>query len=151
MQDVDKVINDYSGRSRIVLDYSLIVKDIVDSAKKPGFSARSWEPLAALVETSSFQRVGNFKEVMSWDEYIGFLTQWAPTAQWECSFKRITEHGNLVFLELEERSRVGEYSNVVNSVSVYEFSKADKIEHIDVYLQMELPPPEMLQSYEGVL
>lgn len=151
MQDVNKVVSDYSGRSRIILDYSLLVKQIVDSAGEPGFSTASWAPLAALVDTASFQRVGNFKEVLSWDEYIGFLTQWAPTAQWECSFKRITEQGDLVFLELEERSVMGEFRSVVNSLSVYEFDEADKIKHIDIYLQMEPLSAEMLKSYEGVI
>lgn len=151
MRDVNDVIAEYSGRSRIVLDYSLLVKKIVDSAQEPGFSTQSWAPLAALVDTASFQRVGNFKEVMSWGEYVDFLTQWAPAAQWECSFKRITERGNLVFLELEERSVMGEFSNVVNSLSVYEFNSDDKLKYIDVYLQMELPPADILKSYEGVI
>jgi hypothetical protein len=55
-----------------------------------------------------------------------------------------------VFLELEERSRVGDFSNIVNSVSVYEFTDAHKIRHIDLYLQMTPPQPEMLKSYEHV-
>lgn len=151
MQDVSDIISKYSGRSRIILDYSLIVKQVVDGARRPDFSTHSWAPLAELVDTTSFQRVGNFKEVMTWDEYVEFLSQWARTAQWECSFKRITEQGDRVFLELEERSVVGEFRNVVNSLSVYEFNSANKIKHIDVYLQMELPPAEMLKSYEGVI
>ena len=56
----------------------------------------------------------------------------------------------MVFLELEERSRIGDFSNSVNSVSVYEFDSGGKITHIDVYLQMALPDPDMLASYEGV-
>ncbi len=62
-------------------------------------------PLAALVATERFERVGNFKEVMAWDDYVGFLTAWAPTAEWECSFKRVTEAPVLRILELEESSR----------------------------------------------
>ena len=42
----------------------------------------------------------------------------------------------MVFLELEERSRVGEFSNAVDSLSTYEFTDIGKIRHIDVYLQM---------------
>lgn len=151
LKNVGDVIDHYGGFSRTVLDYSLIVKEVVDSAKRPGFSVDSWAPLARLLDTATFRRVGNFKEVMNWTEYVTFLTQWAPSADWECSFKRITERGYLVFLELEERSVVGEFSNVVNSLTVYEFNSDGKIIHIDVYLQMVLPPPEMLTSYEGVL
>ena len=45
----------------------------------------------------------------------------------------------MVFLELEERSRIGDFSSVVNTASVYEFNADNKVSRIDVYLQMELP------------
>ena len=117
-------------------------------AKKPGFSVASWAPLAEFVDVDAFERVGNFKEVMSWTDYVGFLTNWATTSEWEGSFKRVTEHDNVVFLELEERSRVGPHSSVVNSVSVYEFNAAGKLKHLDIYLQMEPMPAEMMKAYE---
>jgi hypothetical protein len=87
---------------------------------------------------------------MNWGEYVTFLTNWATSSEWDSTFKRVTEVGNVVFLELEEHSRIGEFSNSVNSVSVYEFDSGGKITHIDVYLQMALPDPDMLASYEGV-
>ena len=110
----------------------------------------SWAPLAELIDTQKFVRVGNFKEVMNWPEYVAFLTGWATSSDWESDFKRVTEAGDVVFLELEERSRIGDFSNSVNSVSVYEFDQSGKITRIDVYLQMALPDPDMLASYEGV-
>lgn len=151
LQDVDHVINDYSGKSRVILEYCRIMKNLVDAAKQPGFTEASWAPLAALVDTEKFVRVGNFKEVMRWADYLAFLTPWAMSSEWECSFKRVTEVGDTVFLELEERAEIGGHKNVVNSLSVYEFDAAGKIEHIDIYLQMELPDPGMLGNYEGVL
>jgi hypothetical protein len=60
------------------------------------------------------------------------------------------ETGGRVFLELEECSKVGDFSSVVNSFSVYEFTDDGKIRHIDLYLQMTPPQPEMLKSFEGV-
>lgn len=150
MQDVSAVIDRYSGFSRTALDYSVISKGLFDQAKRPGFSTESWAPLAVIVDTDRFVRVGNFKEVMNWQEYIGFLTNWAPNAEWECSFKRITENGNTVFLELEERTQAGGFSSVVNSLSVYEFGPDGKIQHLDIYLQMPLPDSAMLKGYEGV-
>ncbi len=150
MQDVEDIIGDYTGLSRKVLEYSVITKNLVDKAKKPGFTVDSWAPLGELIDTEKFVRVGNFKEVMNWQEYVTFLTNWASNSEWECSFKRITEAGNVVFLELEERSRIGDFSNSVNSVSVYEFDKAGKITHVDIYLQMALPDPDMLGSYADV-
>ncbi len=150
MRHIDDVVGDYSGRSRAVLEYALTTKRLVDSAKRPGFTVESWVPLAELVAVEEFERVGNFKEVMNWSEYVGFLTNWATNSEWEGSFKRVSEVGGVVFLELEERSRIGDFESVVNSMSVYEFTEANKIRHIDVYLQMALPSTDMLTSYDGV-
>jgi hypothetical protein len=86
---------------------------------------------------------------MSWPDYLDFLTNWASSSEWECSFKRITETADLVFLELEERSAVGDITSVVNSLSVYKFDDAGKISHIDLYLQMELPNINMSKSVDG--
>jgi hypothetical protein len=146
-KDVGEVVGDYSGLSRKVLEYSLIMKRLVDTAKQPGFSVESWAPLAELVAVDEFERIGNFKEVMTWPQYVDFLTKWAMHSEWEGSFKRVTEHDGVVFLELEERSRVGEHTSVVNSVSVYEFNAAGKLRHLDILLQMEPMNPEMMQAY----
>lgn len=150
LRNVEDVIGGYTGRARTVLQYSAVTKRLVDEAKKPGFSAHSWGPLAELVAVGEFERIGAFKEVMTWPDYVEFLTNWATSSEWECSFKHITESGGRVFLELEERSEVGDFSSVVNSLTVYEFTDDDRIRHIDVYLQMTPPPPEMLKSFEGV-
>ena len=140
----------HSGNAQTVLQYAITTKGIVDSAKQPGFNAESWNPLRELIAVDEFVRVGNFKEVMGWDDYVSFLTNWAPNAEWDCTFKRVTERDGVVFLELEERSSVGDFHSVVNSLSVYEFTAEGKVRHIDVYLQMELPSPELLKGYEGV-
>ena len=140
----------YSGLARKALDYTLKMKRLVEEAKQPGFSVENWEALAGLVDTASFERIGNFKEVMTWQEYSEFLTRWAPSAEWDCTFRRVTEGDKLAILELEERTTAGPHSSTVNSVSVYEFDNAGKIVHIDIYLQMPLPDPAMLQSYEGI-
>jgi hypothetical protein len=147
---IEDVIDQYSGLSRKVLEYSQLMKRMVDEAKQPGFSEASWAPLAAHVDTERFERVGNFKEVMTWQEYVAFLTPWAMHCGWECSFKRVTEAPGRVFLELEERSEAGGVTSTVNSVSVYEFDDAGKLVHLDIYLQMPMPDPEMLKSYEGI-
>ncbi|MCX2928837.1 hypothetical protein ORI20_01025 [Mycobacterium sp. CVI_P3] len=143
-------ITHHTGRARAVLEYTVLMKRLVDAAKQPGFTAESWAPLAELIDTHNFVRVGNFKEVMNWQEYVTFLTNWAASSEWDSEFKRVTEADHVVFLELEEHSRIGDFSNSVNSVSVYEFGPSEKITRIDVYLQMALPDPDMLASYEGV-
>lgn len=150
MKDVSEIIGDYTGHARKVLEYSQIMKRAVQAAKRPGADNSIWEPLHDIVAIDEFQRVGNFKEVMNWDEYLAFLNAWASSSEWDCSFKRITEVGDVVFLELEERSKMGEFQNVVNSASVYAFNAEGKIHHVDVYLQMELPSGDMLGSYDGI-
>ena len=147
LRNVDDVAGAYGGLSRKVLDYSLTMKRLVDDAKRPGFSVDSWAPLAEMVAVDQFQRVGNFMEVMAWPEYVSFLTKFAMSSKWECSFRRITEAPGVVFLELEERSAVGEHRSTINSVSVYDFNTAGKLHRLGIYLQMTLPDPEMLKAY----
>ncbi len=53
---------DYTGLSGTVLQYCQLMKELVDSAKRPGFNRAGWEPLAAMVAVEEFERVGNFKE-----------------------------------------------------------------------------------------
>ncbi len=125
------------------------MKRLVESAKHPGFTVDSWAPLAELIAVEEFVRIGPFKEVMNWDEYAAFLTNWAVSADWDCSFQRITETADLVFLELEERSRMGDFNSVVNTVSVYEFNADDKLRRIAVYLQMELPNTGSVPNFES--
>lgn len=147
LREISEVIGDYTGLSRKVLEWGLITKRLVDEAKQPGFSVESWAPIKEMVAVDEFERVGNFKEVLRWDEYVAFLTKWAPKADWECSFKRITERPDaVVLIELEERMGGG----AVNSLSVYEFDDAGKVRHLDIYLQMPVPPREVLQHYEGI-
>lgn len=150
LQNLDDVIDNYSGLSRVVLDYSQTMKRLVDDAKRPGFSEASWAPIAELIDTDNFERIGNFKEQMHWPDYVAFLTGWAQGCDWECSFKRITEAPNLVILELEERVVMGDYRSAVNSISVYEFNAAGKIVHLDIYLQMPLPDMSSLDAYDGI-
>jgi hypothetical protein len=150
LSDIDEAVARHQGRSRIALQYTQTVKRLNDAAKQPGFTAESWAPLAEFVAVDEFERVGNFKEVMNWTEYLGFMTNWAPSSEWEGSFKRVSEVDGVVFLELEETSRVGDFESVVNSLTVFEFTADDRIRHLDLYLQMALPNLDMLGSYEGV-
>lgn len=48
--------------SRLALQYSFVMKELVVQAKQPGFISTDWAPLAALVATDAFERIGNFRE-----------------------------------------------------------------------------------------
>ena len=148
LDEVGAVVEQHTGLARVVLEYSLTMKRLVDAAKQPGFGVDDWAPLAEMVAVDDFERVGNFKEVMRWPQYVEFLTKWATSSHWECSFKRVTEHDGVVLLELEERSGTGQDMGSVNSVSVYEFDGSGKIRHLDIYLQMPMPGGAMPAAYE---
>jgi hypothetical protein len=148
-QSIRDVISEYSGLSRQVLEYCLATKRLVDESKEPGFSVESLAALAEFAAVDEFERVGNFKEVMTWAHYAAFLAAWMPTAEWDCSFRRITEASNRVFLELEEHAGVGDARRSVNSTSIYEFDDTGKIRHLDVYLQMPMPSGQLPSSYAG--
>jgi hypothetical protein len=150
LHDMADVIAGYSGLSRQAMEYGRISKTLFDAAKFPDFTQDHWDELGALIDVANFERVGNFKEVMDWPSYRDFLHGWAPAADWDCSFKRVTEKGNVVMLELEERTTMSGVSNAVNSLSVYEFNETGKIRRLDIYLQMALPDPAMLVGYADV-
>jgi len=119
-----------------VLDFEATVKRLVKAAKDPGFTAADWAPLAEFVATGEFERIGTWMEVMNWQQYTEFMTQWASSSMgFDTVLRRISELPGLVYLELEERhTRPGGVA-VVNSLSVYEFNAGGKIKHLDVYLQ----------------
>ena len=149
MTTLDEILATATGRSRIVLEYSRITKRLVEAAKNPDFTSADWAPLAELIDVDNFVRVGPFKEVMDWTSYVEFLTNWAKSSEWNCTFQRLTETPDVVFLELEERSHMGDFSSVVNSVSVYEFNPDNKVRRIAVYLQMALPATGSVPTFDG--
>jgi limonene-1,2-epoxide hydrolase len=104
-------------------------------AMAKGCTLEDWTPLSEFVAVDQFERVGAYMEVMTWDEYIRFLTQWAGSTRFEMTLKRVTEVGRLVFQEIEERHYKGEEFIRKNVIAVYEFDARDKIKHLDIYEQ----------------
>lgn len=139
---------------RRALDYSYVMKDLVDASKAPDltdahFTDTHWAPLAKLVATDRFERIGNFLERVNWTQYATLLTMWGKSTDWTYRVRRVTEGEDYAVLELAETAvytgRVEEY----NSVSVYEFGADGLLEHLDVYLQMPAPPaPEQRPSWD---
>jgi hypothetical protein len=122
--------------SRKVLEFEAVMKRLVKAAKDPAFTVAEWAPLAAYAATGEFERVGTWLEVMNWEQYTAFLTQWATASLgFDTVLRRISELPGLVYLELEERHTRPDGVSVVNSLSVYEFNDDRKIRHLDVYLQ----------------
>ena len=123
-----------------VLAYGDCIERTVRAAKEPGFALSGWAELEAMLDVERFIRVGNFREVMTWPQYRDMLMQWGATTDFWANFRRISEVGNLVFLELEEHNTPqGGEESVVNSLSLYEFDDAGRLVHLDIYLQYQPP------------
>ena len=122
--------------SRKVLRYGELIESTVRAAKQPGFTESGWDELSALLDTDRFERVGNDRAVMDWAGYRDLLMKWAGATEFHQQFRRISEVGNLVFLELTETNTpAGAAPTIVNSLSLYEFDEAGRIVHLDIYLQ----------------
>ncbi|HEX7853272.1 MAG TPA: hypothetical protein VF503_06205 [Sphingobium sp.] len=146
-EDIATAAQRCNGLSRRAIDYGLFQKRLMDRAKgAPDYSPDEWLGLKDFV-SDDFQRIGNFKEVMTFADMIGFLQAWSPTQHWEGSFKRVSEIDNVVVLELEERVGEGAEQSAVNSVSIYEFDAAGKIHHLDIYLQAPTGSVEKGEAY----
>jgi len=127
--------------SKVVLAYEAamraIVASVVASGAGPDSAGVDWSPLAEFVAVGEFERVGTWMEVSDWARYTAFLTRWASaSAGFDTVIRRVREVGKLVYLEVEEHhARPGGQTDVVNSLSVYEFTGEGKIRRLDVYLQ----------------
>lgn len=118
-----------------VLDYVESFGETVKKAKQPGFTTDDWNSFASVIDVKNFERIGHHCEVMHWEEYIGFVTQFASELEWEGTFRRIQERGNVVYLQLTEYITVGEQTQVANTLTVYTFNETGKIAHLAVYIQ----------------
>lgn len=122
-----------SRNSRAVARYNQIMQQLADRSKQPGFSKSDWCTLEEVVSPGEFRRFGNFLDTQAWYDYVDLLHAWAPTSKtFSTNFRRMTDHENLVFVELEELHDSG----AINSVALYEFNDAGKIARLHIYLQM---------------
>ncbi|CQD16513.1 hypothetical protein BN970_03516 [Mycolicibacterium conceptionense] len=116
----------------IVLRYQELMKQLVPTVK----TAADWAPLADFVATDQFERVGTFLEVQDWQQYTQMLTDWVSRIDtFETTVRRISQVGNLVYFEIEERHLRHGATLVVNSLTVFEFTDDATICHLNVYLQ----------------
>lgn len=123
-----------------VLAFTSTIERAVPAAKESGFTDSAWDPLTRLVATDDFERIGIWREVMNWQEYVDLLTKFASAKGFESSVRRITETSNLVFYEIEEHHIKDGTTNIVNSMNVFEFDGDGKIRHLDVFIQGKVEP-----------
>ncbi len=118
--------------TQLVLRYSEMIEQIVSGGE---VSSADWEPLKEFIATDEFKRVGAYLEEMTWDEYVSFLNQWAGSTRFEVTVFQITEIGNRVFQEIEERHYRGDEFIRKNVIAVYIFNEDSRIRHLDIYEQ----------------
>jgi len=99
-------------------------------------SSADYAPVAEFVAVDQFKRVGAYLEELDWAAYTEFLTGWASGGtQFEFTQFHITEIGNAVFQEIEERHQRGDQFIRKNVIAVYRFTPEGKIRHLDIYEQ----------------
>jgi limonene-1,2-epoxide hydrolase len=131
----DGISKDVGPLGAKVLEYERVFKRVAATAKRPGFSQADWGALSELVAVEEFERVGMWRDVMGWDEYVEMLTEFTKANDFESGGHRIAEAGGRVYFDREERHIKGDTVRVVNVLSVYEFNEQGKIRHLDVYIQ----------------
>jgi len=95
-----------------------------------------WDPVAELIDTNEFKRVGAYLEELDWSAYKKFLTGWMTGGtRFEYREFSISEVGNSVFQEIEERHWRGEEFIRKNVIAVYRFNEQKKLVHLDIYEQ----------------
>ena len=115
-----------------VLGYEAAMRRLVPTVRV----RQDWQPLTEFVAVEDFERVGTFMERQDWRTYTEMLTQWAGSIDsFETSVHRVSESGNLVYYEIEERHHRGGNVSVVNSLTVFEFGDDGRIRRLAVYLQ----------------
>jgi hypothetical protein len=120
------------------LEYTDCITRTVAAAKQPDFDESGWDELAALLDLDNFSRVGNDMVAMGWEVYRGLLMGWGTACDFWAEFDRISQVGNLVFLELTEHSTpVGGAESVVNSLTSYQYDAAGKLVKLGIFLQHE--------------
>lgn len=108
------------------------MKVIAAGVTKPS----DWEPLAEFIDPDTFKRVGAYLEELNWPDYKNFLTGWtAGDTKFEFTEFQISEVGNAVFQEIEERHWRGDEFIRKNVIAVYKFDDAHKLVHLDIYEQ----------------
>ena len=95
-----------------------------------------WDPLTEFIDADNFKRVGAYLEELDWPDYKAFLTGWIQGGtRFEFTEFQISEVGNSVFQEIEERHWRGEQFIRKNVIAVYKFNDARKLVHLDIYEQ----------------
>ena len=129
---------EFEGLSRKVIEYSEAFAAIVEKAKRGALTDADWEPIEQIVNVSAFERLGVFlgpqAEAIDWPKYRHYVSQYAAGTEWEGTLRHITEQGNRVIMELQERNTRGGETDVSNTVTIYGFDDRQRLCRLEVYV-----------------
>jgi hypothetical protein len=120
---------------KIVRDWADIYEAICKRSPHTKITATDFDPIAALVATEDFLRIGVFKDEANWPLCLEKYVSFAGTSLWSGKLRYINCAGNTVFQELEETITRPHGENVIYTMSVFEFNDADKVRALRVYMQ----------------
>jgi hypothetical protein len=130
--------SEFAGLTRNVIAYSEAFEALVAVSKTRALTDADWARIEALVNVATWERVGVFLtatvETIDWPTYKGYVSQFAKHTNWDGKLRRVTEAGNVVVLELEERNSQGAKTDISNTVTIYAFDGAGKLINLDVYV-----------------
>lgn len=119
--------------TRIVYDFVARQAQVLTAGVK---SPMDWQSVAEFVDEREFKRVGAYLEEFNWPQYREFLTNWSSGGtRFEMTQFHVSEVGNTVFQEIEERHHRGAEFIRKNVIAVYRFNAQRKIVHLDIYEQ----------------
>ena len=108
------------------------MKVIADGVTQPS----DWDSLVEFIDPDKFKRVGAYLEELTWPDYREFLTGWTQGGtKFEFTEFHVSEVGNTVFQEIEERHWHGEQFIRKNVIAVFKFDGNAKLFHLDIYEQ----------------
>ena len=127
------ISNEIGPRARRVHEFVETQRRI----REAGVSGASdWDALDAFVSVDTFKRVGAYLEELDWRQYKAFLTGWIDGGtRFEMTEFAISEIGDTVFQEIEERHYRGNEFIRKNVIAVYRFDDRGRIAHLDIYEQ----------------
>ncbi len=127
------VVNEIGPLTKIAYDFVAAQGNVLAAGVK---SPSDWDPVAEYIDPKVFKRVGAYLEELDWPAYKKFLTAWAAGGtHFEMTEFHISEVGNTVFQEIEERHHRGKEFIRKNVIAVYRFNDRKKIVHLDIYEQ----------------
>lgn len=129
--------SEFSGLTRKVLEFGEAFEAVVARAKD-GLTDADWAPIEEYVDVDAFERIGRFlteqTETIDWATYKHYIGQYGGYTQYDATLRRITEGERVVIQELEERNTAQGETDVANTVSIFGFNEAGKIDHLDIYV-----------------